>query len=418
MNRFLIYLQIFIFFYIAAATSAETASSFTQEIVSLAKEYRIDTTLPGEIEAERTKKILEIAYEFIPSYASLSSLELAVQQFVTDTLSNESMEFSLISAAKLGLEGKSHDPVFMILDPRGQLCYIVKAFRNPRESKSKFLPEISALTLLKQLHLSGVACLDPIAFATYSSENGEWGMILESAAKGTRMDQYVLHLSKQDSAIRAFNRMGQSLAMLHAIQSSSIGTLTEETLSKYENKLTKLLNNHFIVDELSLHFPISDFIDYIHTIYDSAVSAPVSLSYRHGDPNLGNLFYDEVQDEFSFIDVAKMHHSVDINGQPLVDGTIDLLKVEEHVRKISLGILKEDEINKLLTAFYEGYEKELGQLPDERLLLFHQTYLKLGRLTRYSRYNEEMDPVKQASEKAIFESAIDYFKIQLSEQLK
>lgn len=406
--------------------SGSSRNVCSQEIVAHAKESRFNTSSCAEEELERLKSVLEQAYKSLASYDTHSSLEDAVHAFLSDALSVDVADFSIINAVDTDLRGKSQDIVFLIKDQSDQLCYVIKAFRNPREFDSKFLPEISSLDLIKQLALPHVGAIESIAFARYKEGDKEWGLLLESAAKGKRMDQYILQLANQtedqqqvslEIVKNAFHRMGESFAGLHRIKSSTLNSIPLSEFNKYDDKLTKLMKDPFITSELAKEFSLSDFTNYIEQIKNEVREVLVYYTYWHGDAHLGNLFYDEVQDDFYYIDVAKMHRSIDLSGEPLLDGTIDLMRIEENLIRKSLGILNKEEIDQLLHTFYRAYESQAGQLPDERLLIFYKTYVKLGRLIRYSRYVKEQDPAQNSTDKMVFEDAIRYFKNELAKQL-
>jgi hypothetical protein len=425
----------FLFVVLSSTIVAENSDSFNsssivhtensfQDVISYATEYRHDPTLSTELEEKRKLGLLERVYGKLLNYNSQDNLENAIKAFLIQVLSKD-FSFTLVDSSQTDMGGKSHDPVFMVKDQKGDLCYILKAFQNPRQIPSKFLPEISALDLIKQLSLPNVGVVEPLAFASYGDGKQEWGLLLESVAKGKRIDQYVLQIAKQEInseqrflylqvAQKAFNRMGEGLAELHRIKSPIFASIPAAAVVKYEDKLNKIINDQFIVDQLSKHFSLSDFITYVENIKNEGTLTPVAYSYWHGDAHLGNMFYDELDDSLYFIDVAKMHLSIDIKGQPLLDGTVDLIRVEENFRRISLGLLTEEELDLLLTTFYRAYEYKAGQLPDKRLLTFHKTYVKLGRLIDYSRYIDEPDLTKQSIDKAVFDSATDYFKNILS----
>lgn len=396
-----------------------------QEIVAYARQYRLDPDLPPKLEEQRAKNILEEVYAKLPHHDSAQSLENAVHAFVTDVFETD---FTVIDARQTDLSGKSHDAVFMVQDSNGELCYIVKAFLNPHDLTSKFLPEISALDLIKQLAMPNVVPVEPIAGACYSDGKQEWGLLLESVAKGWRIDQYVYNLAKPGSspqertlclqaAEKAFQRMGQGLAELHRTKSAHTGSIPAISIAKYDDKLNQILADPFICEQLSQFVVLSDFVKYIKNIKDEALQVPLFYSYWHGDAHLGNMFYDEVADAFSFIDVAKMHQSIDIDGRPLLDGTQDLLRAEENLLRISLGLLTEEEVDRLLDVFYQAYESQAGQLLDKRLIVFYKTYLKLGRLISYSRYVGEQDPTKRLKDQRVFESALHYFEVKIKTKI-
>ncbi|WP_068467996.1 hypothetical protein [Candidatus Protochlamydia phocaeensis] len=394
-----------------------------QEVIACARQYRIDTSLPVELEKERTQALLENAYADLVCYSS-DNLENAIATFLEEALSIDASSFAIVDAKQTNLGGKSHDLVFMIMDQQGQLIYIVKAFRGPRQSSSKFLPEISALDLIRQLSLAKVDSIEPLAVASCNLEGQEWGLLLETVAKGKRMDQYiqqiaVQHLSSEqrdlqiEAAQKAFSRMGESLAELHRIKAPYLSSLPSNVLMKYEDKFNQIIDHPLIVDELSKEVSLSDFIQYVKDVQQGACLALIACSYAHGDAHLGNMFYDEASDHFTFIDLAKLHFSIDIHERPLLDGTMDLLKAEENLRRKALGLLSEDEINRLLAAFYQAYEAKTNHPLDKRSWRFYKVYSKLGRLISYSSYLKEDDPIQKSLDQAVFQSAVNYFQTEI-----
>lgn len=416
-------------FSIEGATSSQGPigfyqQKFSQEIVSYAREYRKNTMLPSEEEDLRGKHILKQVVDRLIKYDEQNSLESAVQRFVADELSANEYDYTVVDASLTDIGGKSHDPVFLIRDKNNHLCYVVKAFRSPREISSKFLPEISALDFIQQLLIPGVEPVKPIAFASYSNQDGEWGLLLETAAKGQRIDQIVYKLGNLKPASkerenflkvcqRVFQRIAESLVKLHARKSSQPFSILETDLAKYENKLSTIFESPFILGEMEKCFSPFDFFQYAEQIKTDALKVQLFYSYWHGDAHLGNMLYDDIQDTFSFIDVAKLHYSISIEEEPLMDGTMDLVRVEENLRRKTLGILSEHEVETLLKSFYESYEQCSGQKLAQQILLFDRTNKKLGRLVTYARYIQEEDPIKHSIDKAVFDSAIIYFKNQL-----
>lgn len=416
----------------AAALIRDSIESIQQEssgqIISYAKEYRKNTTLPWENEELRQKNILEQVFTCLTKYDSHRSLESAINGFLADEIIFNKYDYTVIDASLTEIGGKSHDPVFLVRDSSGNLCCIVKAFRSPRDLLSKFVPEISALDLIQQLQMSGVVPIKPIAFASYSNQDGEWGLLMETAAKGQRIDQFVYQLgnlvpdSKEREAFLevcklVFRRMAESLAELHARKSSQPFSIPERDLAKYVNKVFNILESPFIIEELEKRCSADDFFQYIEKIKANTSNVPVFYSYLHGDAHLGNMFYDLAEDAFYFIDVAKLHLSVSINEEPLLNGTKDLMSVEGNLLRRAIGVLSENEVEALLKSLYETYEKYSGQRLDQDILLFERTYKNLGRLVTYARYIDGEDPIKRSTDQAVFDNALEYFENQVRLEL-
>ncbi len=395
-------------------------SDLTQEVLHYARAYRKDTTLAKKQEQKRQEKILEEVFARLPTYNSFDSLEHAVCGFLADALSFLPHDYRVVDAGRTSFAGRSNDRVFLIYDPDNRLCFALKAFRNPRDSDSKFIPEISALDFIEQLSLPGVAPVKPIAFGSFSASQREWGLLLETAAGGERLDQFVFQLGAKeigsiarktlfDRCEKALRRTAESLAWLHSRQSSRQYPIPSNDLSAYDKKLAKILNNPFILEEIEKWIPVQDFINYARRIKGEAMAATVRYCYWHGDANLANMFYDSAADAIYFIDVHRLHYSLDIREEPLLVGTIDLVHVEDHLLSTVAGNLEEWEYNALASSFYESYELCSGQKIPEPILSYYRTYFKLTRLIYFSNYKDKKDPFRQLSDKHCFELAIKYF---------
>src|SRR5690606_39165315 len=134
---------------------------------------------------------------------------------------------------------------------------------------------------------------------------------------------------------------------------------------------------------------VSAFVNYITFIKNETLALSVPFTYLHGDAHFGNMFYFEEEDLFYFIDVARLHKSVDRRGVPIIDGTLDLLRVEENLKIFVIEGLPENIADSLLKTFYQSYSLQSGRIPDTRLLDFYRTFMVMGRLTINSRYNSE-----------------------------
>lgn len=426
---FLLLLLNFYCFSIEGFASTPETLEFSHEIVSWARAYRLDTTLPTDIEKLRQKNILEKIFATLKKYDAHSSLENAVIEFLNDEISSNKEDYHVVNANLTDVGGASHDPVFLVRDVSGKLCYIVKAFRSPRDLLSKFVPEISSLALIQKLSIPGVVPIKPIAFAAYSNQDEEWGLLLETAAKGQRIDQFIYQLgsfqptSKERKAFlevckKIFQKIGEVFAELHSRKSLQTFSIPEQDLAKYNNKISTILESSFISGELKKHFSMENFLQYVENIRDDALNTPLFYSYWHGDAHLGNMFYDTLKDDFYFIDVAKLHHSVSIQEEPLLDGTMDLVRVEENLRRRSIGILSESEVDAIIKSFFESYQQRSGQEIAQPVFLFDRTHKKLGRLVTYARYVEEDNSIKRSTDQAVFESAVEYFANQVLLEMK
>lgn len=300
-----------------------------EQVISYAREYRVNPMLTPEEEQQRLKEILSNTYEILPRYETNSgSLSSAVEEFVKDTLLTEvgdTTRYTVIDARTTEFYGKSHDVVFLVQDSEGKVHYVVKAFQNPHQSSGRFLPEISAMDLIQCLNYPGTNPIEPLGMAACLEGSEVWGLLLESAAPGKRLDQYVTAIAQEtensetrkqlfDIAVTAFKRMGESLAGLHSVTSQEKLKIHPSLVAKYDDKFNKVLKDTFITSELTKYFPLSQLKQYVNSVKAAALEVPLYRTYAHGDTNLGNVFLDETSGMTSFIDLYAMHQSVDING--------------------------------------------------------------------------------------------------------
>lgn len=388
-------------------------------IMPYVRQLRSDPYLPSPVEAHRKRHLLQHICSTLPTLPTAASLEEAVETLAKSVFAKNT-SFICEDARTTDIKGKSEDRVFFLKRGEGSLAYVVKAFKHPRNSASLFLAEVSALDLLKQQAPYGVTPIVPIALAIFKEHESEWGLLLQSAAPGQRLDRSIFALSALKSTARdaAFHTAekaiacaGRSLAQLHAKKSPTPTTIPALLIREYHERLLRILHDRHIVEQLANYCSISDFIAYVQKIYKEALTVPVFYSHFHGDAHIGNMFYDKANEDFAFIDVAIMHRGANIQADPQFDGTIDLLRLSESLHKETLHFLSPDERGRLQNALFQAYASvNGGQLPDERLRLFYLTDIKLGRLLINSRYFEKSDPLEIEREKAIYMDAINYFK--------
>lgn len=415
----------FIFFYLSFINcnfiqSQNIDPESVTHTIECAKQYRINRELDQLEEKEREQEILNTACDALTTYFSIS-IESGVKQFLEETLSLKVDDFDLVDVRETDFFGKSEARVFLIKDHTGVLLYVVKAFLYPRTLDSRFLQEISAIDLIQQLSLPDVDPIQQYAFALCQDGEEEWGLLLESPAKGKRLDQYVYEVGHAEAgsetreqmmhrAAKAFNQVGAAIAHLHAPHAATLTSIPPILVAKCDLKLADVLNNPFVVKELEKRMALEEFAEFVGRIKSEALSVPLYYTYVHGDAHLGNIFYDEAHDSCTFIDLAGSHRSIDLHAQPILYGAIDLVRIEDSLRFKADGLLSPREIGALNATFNEGYAQAGGELPDDRLMAFYHMYVKLRRLASKSNYPNEPDPRIQASDRLIFEDALHYFE--------
>lgn len=412
--------QIFYFAFLSFCLPISAADGIVdQTLLEYARAYRVDLDLSLAEDEKRRLDILDRFCENLPIYSGDHFFQI-LYLFLEKTVPAPANSYNIVDSESTFLRGKSLDKVFFIYDGDQKLAYVVKAFKNPHTLSSKFLQEISALELLQSLDLPHVGTICPMA-AAIGIHNGEpLGLLLQSAASGIRMDQYVYAVSQlppESSARRdllksvekAFKRMGESLAHLHNHRSIQCVPLPKDYFKKLDEKIKAVFEDSFIRHSIALYMPLETFTSYLHFVIQQAKEVSLHLSYQHGDSHLGNMFYDEAEDKLYLIDNALLHKSLDRHKNPLLDGTSDLLRADEHFRRKSFGFLSQEEVEHLIDIYYASYLKISKILPDNRLVAFYRAYLKLGRLFNYRNYQEELDPHKRMRDQAIFTQVLEYF---------
>jgi hypothetical protein len=386
------------------ASPVSATNTIIEQTIDYAKKMRIDSTLSPEVEAERVLALAQEAASKLPVYPGEKGLDKAVEALLSDAVGPYS--FKLVDIRTTGFQGKSSDRLFLIYDQQGNLSYVAKLFTNFDKLKFRFFHELSANQLFKELKLPGVAPIEPIALAQCDDGVQKWGMFLMAAAPGKTLLEWLS--DKPEKFEKALARLGESLALLHQTKAGKPSQLAETAQMRTDKFLADILASPFIISRIEKHFSPQALIDYVGYLKSEANRVPLYCSLEHGDPNLGNVFYDEKTDLISFIDSSKMHSSLDLQGQPLVDGAADLIRVEKNVIRRCLGRLSDQQAQDYMSVFYKAYEKTAGQLPDERLIAYYRGHTALDRLQEYCRYKDQTDPDLAAYEKLVFDDALNY----------
>jgi hypothetical protein len=420
-------LSFLIQFFLYLALSINIAAE--HPAISYAREFRLNPALSQEEEENRLKDLLEKTNVLLPHYEIKDGLKNCVKEFVDDNVSLKTgipSKYTVVDARTTEFYGKSHDIVFLIKDNEGTICFVVKAFQNPHLLSGRLLPEISAMDLIQNMQLPGVTPIESIACGICHDATDTWGLLLESAAKGQRLDQYMHALGKEligsiqrkyflDSAAEAFARMGESLAQLHSRTSPEKLPLHPLILSKFDDKTSKILADDFIVTTLTEYFPVSQLQHYVQKVKNEAINTPLLHTYAHGDTNMGNIFYDPITDTITFIDLYAMHQTADIHGNPLGDPLIDLVRAVDGIRKTAVKEkLTEEETEFLIKILYSAYKRISGEIPSDVHIRFYKTYISLWRLLLGRHYIDEQDLVRREFDKATFDEGIGYLRTQLA----
>lgn len=414
-------------FVCASNTAFAAAEPILPYVMEQAALYRLDPENSSEKEEARQQAVLDEACRMITHYGTHEKLNDLVSVFLQNHWAPYDPAYKIIDATETGIGGNSSDVVFFVKDQQDTLRVVVKAFRKPRELKSKFLKEISALALLHQLSFTSASTVQPLAVGCGACQDCEYGLLLEATASGQRIDMIIKKLKEDNSpqkreeslAIvkKAFAQFGRGLAELHATRTSAPTTTSEKILAKMEKDYTTSLSDNGIRQTLIARgINLEQLETYFQALIEEVRAFPIYPSYQHGSPHLGNLLYDESSDHLTFIDVAKMYPTVGIDLRPLGDPTLDLMRTEDSLRKTSFGILSGEEVEEILMTFYYSYQENASLPYDRPMLHFHMVHKVIRRMNSNSHYATITDPQKQAQKRQSFEQSIDALQALISDQ--
>jgi Ser/Thr protein kinase RdoA (MazF antagonist) len=369
-----------------------------------------------ENDSSRQQLLLEFS-QTLPVYFAENDLESAVKIFFDDAIQQESSKYSFINAADAAVGGNSKDIVYLIKDNAGQLCFIIKVFEKPFELKGKFLPELCGLDFLVDLQVPGTIPILPLSVGIADYQGSSYGLLLEKAASGQRVDQYLLQLAAQplgseerktrfEKTKKIVEQVAEALAQLHSTKSEGSGKIPANDLKDWDKRIKRVSESPFIVSEIAQKVDWEVFLNYLESVKQQALEIPVFYTYLHGSTHFGNVFYDEAADVVQLIDVGSLTDSFDREGKPMRCEFVDLLRSERDIKKKGLSILSQEEVNLLIQAYYEAYERAAGAL-DERVFEFFKTSEKLRCLYSYA-FQDELDPEKKKRDEVLFYNNLNY----------
>ncbi len=383
-------------------------------VMPLIEQLRLDRTLDADQERERQTLIREQILHALPDAGSHETLEKAVAAFVENGLSNQ---YRIVNSKSTELHGNSDDEVFFLFDPEGALRYVVKAFLHFERPDSSFLPELSGNALIRNLELDSIEVPALLALGKYRS----YGLLLESAVSGERLDQSIYALGaaegdarhqKLEEAVHTFKAVGEAFAKLHQTDDSQQERFPKKWLLKVENDL-KQLDTPALAEKLKEKIDIEALKSFVHPILEETAGVSFSPSYQFGSAHLKNIFYDRESGRVGLIDTGKLHSSVDLMGAPLADPAYDLIRIQEFLTRLSLNVLKKEEVQQLLEALFAGYQN-VHPLPDERLLWFYTVHLALHKMITYSNYEEQSSREERENHFLIFQEYLNFLNEKLN----
>jgi hypothetical protein len=394
-----------ILFTILVIFNLAAASPAIDRLTEQAKALRIQTTLPQQEEIARQTALLANAMSQLIDYGEQEKLETAVELLLKNEMDLDN--FTIINSKDTDFFGKSKDEVFFVKSQDGSLRYVVKAFRNPETRAGRLLPELSAMALLRELPEGTFLPVSPLAVGKCRSNETNYGLLVESVAPGKRIDQYTLE-EKLEKVAHMFQVIGGHFAKLHRADQPLQGTFPEEERLQLLKKYEALLNPKTLA-QLEGKLDLNALKKEVDRVLNEVDSLTLVRSFQHESAHVRNLFFDEERDQVIFIDVAKMHLSIDFEGNPLSDNACDLVRLQESLSHQMVGTLTEKQIKNFVQALYDGYEAYGGHA-DRRLINFYTLTSKLSRLKSSGKFDEIQDPIEKEKHRLTFENNLKFLQ--------
>ncbi len=406
-----------LFLNLEAASSLPILPKAVEEMMQQSKSLRLKPHLSEDEELLRQTLLLEQLMRDIPDYGDHESLEPVFDLLLRGEINLH--DFVVINSKLTPFFGQSHDEVYFVENAKGDLLFVIKAFHDPDSVIGKFLPELSAMALLRERQMETLITIDPVAIGKCCWHGKRYGVLVQTVAPGMRVDQFLFEINAfspgtierkeiMRKAVRLFERIGKSFAELHEGPKSTVTALSKRNLRTLQVKFKALLDEKtlaLIEDKIDLEALKTE----VDRVSQEVARIKFVACFQHGDANIKNIFYDEISDLIIFIDVSRLHRSIDYNGNPLMDGVYDLIYLQESLICNGIGILSDEEIKNLLEVFFKSYEVH-GSLLDERLVYYYTFVCKLRSLINNSDFPNVQDPHTQRQHRLIFESSLRYFQ--------
>lgn len=186
-------------------------------------------------------------------------------------------------------------------------------------------------------------CSSPIyalAVASCECPDGRFVLLLETAARGERLDKFVRNIGEaEDIEMRtywfhlakdAYAQAGRALAELHSTKSEKIHFIPSKSVTKMEESEKIVLANPVIIEAINSKISVQAFKHYLEKSLEDALKHKICYTFAHGDAHSENIFYDREDNQIYLIDLVRLHSSVTFFHEPIQDGVIDLIQIEDN----------------------------------------------------------------------------------------
>lgn len=407
MNKF-ICLFLLLFF-----QSIVTADEILDQSISLAVECRTPAQVPDEKQEQKRQQILRNALmDSLHDYTDRRGIKASVSHFLQEQFGLAIPEERITNLKDTPMRGKSSDLVFFIKDEQDKLIYVVKAFNEPCRSGSHFVPELSAMTYIRQSHLKHIETADPLALGRCSYDGTLYALMAESAAAGKRLADYIYDVTDKpegseerraalDILIKAMAKAGMAIGELQHSVPKIKGPFPQAKIEKMRTRLKAYMKTR-AAKAFSSELPPEKLADYLTALMEEASRLDHYFVINHGDAHSRNMMYDTETDVLTMIDLGHMHEYIDASGLPHGPEGHDFMRLMEDVQFKSYGLLTAAELDEAHEAFKEGFISVTGELPLEKNQEFWGAYRHLSRLEKGSDYLDMLDSPQKEEHRMMF----------------
>lgn len=360
------------------------------EVLDLSKQFRSNPKMLPRQDQFRKDLILKKFNKNVKQLGSNESTNALLTIFLQDYFKQESLPFVTVqrNPNKRNRFGQLKDPVFFLRDEEGTLQYVVKVFRKPSRANSRILSELSAMECYNNLDLPDVLPVHPLAVAIGESRNKELGFLLESAATGQTLSNWLFNYlwetdptqQKHNFEIikKALYKTGQALGELHSSSPHKKKPLSKQIINEFTSVKRAIFDNQSMCRILKKQVDPQALLARLNKLFKQVNKKAYETSFTHYDTNMNNILYDETLDKVYFIDLASSNPYLTLNGLPNGNPMHDLAKVQ-------MGMIyreiEKDTLNELISSLYSGYKEKSDCALDCKLIKF---YLALNELKYFN----------------------------------
>lgn len=294
------------------------------------------------------------AVQMLPIYGDGETLSASIQEMLKEECSSVPDDGTLQPLSNTELAGNSSDPVYFLLDSKKDLLMVIKAFENPQDKKSSFIPEISSLDFIQNHPELGVKVPEPLAVGKTHFQGKWYGLLAQTPAKGKRIDTYFT-AGKKDKLESLFKDAGEVFAKFNGTTKRAIPVKWADKLRKQLDRIEKGPAREILSDSLDT----ASLVQYVDQVISETLSKEFLSGYAHFSPHPGNVFYEEEENQIWLIDVAYFHTSFDKEENPLSFSSLDLVTfIERFRKKSSLTFEEMEHLSSLAVDSYLSITKD------------------------------------------------------------